>query len=194
MSFEDNKYTIVKNALNKETITLLQIQSEMLEKVVCFNHNTLPTTFPFGDKTSKKSFSYYGAHYAESLLLLLHPIMEKSIGRKLLPSYSYMRIYYKECLLEKHIDRPSCEFSATICIRCDVSNPWPIFLQNNTGNDVSVILNEGDMCIYKGCELPHWREPCDFDKHIQIFIHFVDANGKYSDYKFDKRPLLGLQK
>jgi hypothetical protein len=194
MSFEEKKYLVVKNVLNTETVSLLQIQTQMLENVMCYNYNTIPALFPFGDKQTKNSFSYYGALFTDSLLLLLQPIMEQSIGRKLLPTYSYMRIYYKDGALEKHTDRPSCEFSATLCIKCDGETPWPIFFQDPTGKEVSLTLKEGDMCIYKGDELPHWREPCQYDKHIQFFLHYVDANGKYSDFKFDKRPLLGVQK
>lgn len=194
MSFEENKYVVVKNVLNTETISLLQLQTQMLENVVCYNNNTIPALFPFGDSQTTNSFSYYGALFTDSLLLLLQPVMEKSVGRKLLPTYSYMRIYYKDGVLEKHTDRPSCEFSATLCIKCDTENPWPIFFQDPTDKEVSLALNEGDICVYKGDELPHWREPCKYDKHIQFFLHYVDANGKYSNFKFDKRPILGLPK
>ena len=194
MSFEEKKYLVVKNVLNTETVSLLQIQTQMLENVMCYNYNTIPALFPFGDKQTKNSFSYYGALFTDSLLLLLQPIMEQSVGRKLFPTYSYMRIYYKDGALEKHTDRPSCEFSATLCIKCDAETPWPIFFQDPTGKEVSLTLKEGDMCIYKGDELPQWREPCQYDKHIQFFLHYVEANGKYSDFKFDKRLQLGLQK
>jgi hypothetical protein len=193
MTFRENKYVIVRNALSKETVSLLQYQSKMLEDVMCYNNNTLPALFPFGDSQSPNSFSYYGALFTESLLLLLKPIIESHVGLELFPTYSYMRIYYKGAILEKHTDRPSCEYSTTLCIQCDKDNPWPISFHSN-GLDKSLLLNAGDLCIYKGDELPHWREHCFYDNHIQFFLHFVDANGPFSDFKYDKRPKLGIQK
>ncbi len=193
MSFKENKYVVVRDVLSKETITLLQHQSKMLEDVMCYNNNTLPELFPFGDPQTKNSFSYYSALFTESLLLILKPVMEQNLGIELFPTYSYMRIYYKDAILKKHTDRRSCEYSATLCIKCNTETPWPIFFNSNN-TDISVILNEGDLCIYKGDELTHWREPCIYDNHIQFFLHFVDANGKYADFKYDKRQLLGVQK
>jgi hypothetical protein len=193
MTFQENKYVVVRDVLNESTVSLLQYQSKMLEDVMCYNNNTLPGLFAFGDKQSPNSFSYYGALFTESLLLLLKPVIEAHVGVELLPTYSYMRIYYKNAILEKHTDRPSCEYSATLCIQCDKENPWPISFHSN-GLDKSLILNAGDLCIYKGDELPHWRELCPYDNHIQVFLHFVDKNGPFSDFKFDKRPKLGIQK
>ena len=193
MTFQENKYVVVRDVLNGSTVSLLQYQSKMLEDVMCYNKSTLPGLFPFGDTQSPNSFSFYGALFTESLLLLLKPVIEAHVGVELLPTYSYMRIYYKDAILVRHTDRPSCEYSATICIQCDPSSPWPISFHSN-GIDTSLVLNQGDMCIYKGDELPHWRDVCLYDNHIQIFLHFVDKNGKHSDLKYDKRDILGIKK
>ena len=193
MTFKENKYVIMRDVLSKETVSLLQYQSKMLEDVLCFNNNTLPGLFPFGDIQCPKSFAYYGSLFTESLLLLLKPIVEEQIGVELYPTYSYMRIYYKDAILAKHTDRESCQYSVTICIKCDPINPWPISFNSNR-DDISLALNQGDLCIYKGDELTHWREPCSYDNHIQFFLHFVDINGKYSDFKYDKRHFLGIKK
>jgi hypothetical protein len=193
MTFQENKYILVRDVLNDMTISLLQYQSKMLEDVMCYNNNTLPGLFPFGDPQSPNSFSYYGALFTESLLLLLKPVIEAHVGVELLPTYSYMRVYYKDAILEKHTDRISCEYSATLCIQCDKENPWPISFHSN-GLDKSLILNAGDLCIYKGDELPHWRHTCPYDNHIQVFLHFVGANGPFAEFKFDKRPKLGIRK
>jgi hypothetical protein len=193
MTFKENKYLVLRDALSKETVSLLQFQSKMLEEVTCYNNNKSPDAIPFGDPRVPNSFSYYGAMFSEPLLLLLKPLMEAHVGIELIPTFSYMRIYYKDSTLEKHTDRASCEYSATLCIQCDPSAPWPIYFHSN-GVDTSLVLNQGDLCIYKGYELPHWREHCPYDNHIQIFIHYVDANGEYTGLKYDKRKLLGIQK
>lgn len=193
MTFKDNKYAVVRDVLSKETVSLLQFQSKMLEDVMCYNHNTLPNLFALSDPQSPNSFSYYGSLFTESLLLLLKPVMEEQLGIELLPTYSYMRIYYKDSILAKHTDRPSCEYSATLCIQCNNDAPWPISFHSND-KDIELVLNAGDMCIYKGDELPHWRDACIYDNHIQVFLHYVDKNGSFSEFKYDKRPMLGIKK
>lgn len=193
MTFKENKYIVLRDVLSKDTVSLLQFQSKMLEDVICYTNNTLPKLFTFGDPQSPNSFSYYGALFTESLLLLLKPVMETHLGVELSPTYSYMRIYYKDSILDRHTDRPSCEYSATLCIQCDPNSPWPISFHSN-GVDASIVLNQGDLCIYKGDELPHWRDPCSYDNHIQVFLHFVDKNGRYSEFNYDKRSRLGIQR
>ena len=46
--------------------------------------------------------------------------------------------------------------------------------------------------VYKGRELPHWRECFDSNYWIQVFLHYVDANGPLASYKLDGRDSLGL--
>jgi hypothetical protein len=90
------------------------------------------------------------------------------------------------------VDRPSCEISATLCLNVnyDVNNyVWPIYIDG-----VKVELNPGDLVIYRGCDIPHWRTPLALPEkvwHIQGFFHYVDADGPYVDWKFDQRPMVG---
>ena len=51
-------------------------------------------------------------------------------------------------------------------------------------------MNPGDMVVYKGAELKHWREPFKGNNHAQVFLHYT-KEGK-QDYKFDQRLALGL--
>jgi hypothetical protein len=84
MSFDDTKYIVVKDAIKKETIELLQLQSQMLEDVMCHNNNTISGLFEFGDSQVSNSFAYYGALFTDSLLMLLHPVIEKHVNRIIL--------------------------------------------------------------------------------------------------------------
>ena len=55
-----------------------------------------------------------------------------------------------------------------------------------------VILNPGDMLLYKGFHLEHWREPLKKGKCVQLFLHYVnvkDANAE--ELKYDGRHMLG---
>ena len=63
--------------------------------------------------------------------------------------------------------------------------------------DAEIITSiiRGDMVIYKGCELEHWREPFEGNNHAQVFLHYNNIDGPFgTQNKFDKRPLLGIPK
>jgi len=122
----------------------------------------------------------------------MQPAMEIVIGKKLHPCYTYARIMYAGADMKVHKDRPSCQFSTTACIDYDVKDPYPIYIKNYAGKTSAVTLAPGDMLVYHGTDLEHWREEYTGREHIQAFLHYVDARGKYKDYKFDHRPMLGL--
>ena len=67
-----------------------------------------------GDEQVKGTYCHYGDIAMETLLQVLKPELEKKIKLKLVPTYSYQRIYKKGDILKRHIDRNSCEISATL--------------------------------------------------------------------------------
>jgi hypothetical protein len=191
MSFEKNKYQIVINALSQDLINYININFEIFENANYFYKNpTEETPYPFGDPQSPNSFAWYGSIHSEALLQFLKPTVEQITDTQLYESYSYARNYYHGAILEKHIDRPSCEYSATICISKDTD--WGIFIENADGVAIEVELYPGDMIVYRGDLLRHWRNQYQGKTHKQVFIHYVNENGKYKNYKFDGRPILGL--
>lgn len=185
-------YMVVRNVLNKQVLDLLETQTKLYEKTECFEINKFPNEYPFGDSACSTSFSKYGLLCYESLLLTLKPIIETHIDKELLPTYSYVRIYYKDSILEKHTDRPSCEYSATICVSID-ETPWDIFFACE--KEVRrITLHPGDLIIYKGAQLEHWREKYDGNQQIQVFLHYVDKNGCHANHVNDKRSFIGIKK
>uniref|UniRef100_A0A6C0B7D1 Ferrochelatase n=1 Tax=viral metagenome TaxID=1070528 RepID=A0A6C0B7D1_9ZZZZ len=185
-------YVILQNVLNEQTLKLLKTQSKLFERAECFKKNKFPSEYPYGDSQCPTSFAKYGLLCYEALLLTLKPIIETQVGKELIPTYSYSRIYYKDSVLEKHRDRPSCEYSATICISID-QTPWDIFFTVNKKN-VCISLYPGDLIVYKGTQLEHWREKYTGNEQIQVFLHYVDKNGEYSQFANDKRAFLGIEK
>ena len=56
-------------------------------------------------------------------------------------------------------------------------------------------LKVGDMLVYSGCDLEHWREPFKGDNCAQVFLHYNNIDGPFgTKNKFDHRPLLGISK
>ena len=133
------------------------------------------------------------------------PVMEKKTGLKLNPTYSYARIYKTGDVLHRHKDRFSCEISTTLNLGGD---PWPIYLEpkKNVGipdgkkitvssqnKGVRVNLKPGDMLVYRGMELEHWREEFQGNDCCQVFLHYNDQKSKNADQNVnDRRPHLGL--
>jgi len=193
MSFKKNGYAVKKNVLNKQTLNLLASQFEILKDCEYFFNNIDKSNASyFDDELVCNAFSWYGNYAFESLLLVLQKDIEKITGKKLFPCYSYARIMYKGANMPRHIDRPSCEYSVSVCIKEDKNNPYPIFMENLSKEVNEIYLNPGDILVYQGTKLYHWRENYKGNGQIQAFLHYVDSLGDFKNFKNDQRPLLGL--
>ena len=104
-----------------------------------------------------------------ALAVKIQPEIEKIVGKKLLPTYSFWRMYTYGGYLKKHTDREACEISVTLNIMGDTD--WPIYIEDN-----KVYLKPGDGVVYLGCELNHEREKLKGDYQAQIFLHYVVIN------------------
>jgi len=124
----------------------------------------------------------HGHEVCDSLMLQMLPLMQEQTGLELLPTYSFARIYREGQDLKKHTDRPSCEISTTLTLGYVADEIWPIY-----ADGTEVLLDVGDMLIYKGCEVEHWRKPFKGGVWVQVFLHYVDANGPHKEWAFDKR-------
>ena len=153
----------------------------------------------FYDTQAPGDFSKYGDLTFDTILAGIASDMKKHTGLNLTPTYSYHRLYTHGTELTRHRDRPSCEVSATMCIGSDTSNlkntepsyKWPMFVKNDNEDEIPIELNPGDVIIYRGCEVEHWRLPFKGTNQAQAFFHYNEKDGQY-DIKFDCRPALGL--
>ena len=185
-----NKYQVIKEALNKELANFIFNYFLLKRDAVDFmyKNNIIHDTGMFGTWTDEQipnTYSHYADQVMETLLIKMLPVMAKETGLDLVPTYSYARAYKRGDELKKHKDRPSCEISTTLNLGGD---PWPIFIEGT-----KVLLEVGDMLVYSGCELEHWREPFEGQVCGQVFLHYNHKNGPFAEKnKFDKRPMLGL--
>jgi hypothetical protein len=141
------------------------------------------------DGTAPGALAAPGDFFMDGLLVDLLPLAEEVSRLKLFPTYSYFRVYRRGDELAKHKDRPACEISMTLCLGYEAEQPWPIFVEGPEGAS-SVSLAPGDAMVYRGIECPHWREALAGEKLAQVFLHYVDQNGPYAEWKYDKRPAL----
>ena len=199
--FKKNKYTVIRKAISKDLASFIANYFSMQKQV--FDTCRRAKYFsPFEnilglyegvDDQIPHTYSQYGNIAMETLLLKCQPAMEKVTGLKLYPAYTYARIYKKGDELKRHKDRFSCEISTTMNLGGD---DWPIYLEpsGETGKKgIKVDLKPGDMLVYSGCELEHWREKFKGKECVQVFLHYNNRKTKGSrDNMFDKRPHLGL--
>tara|TARA_R100000773_G_scaffold30828_1_gene26336 strand:+ start:2532 stop:3095 length:564 start_codon:yes stop_codon:yes gene_type:complete len=130
--------------------------------------------------------SHYGDKFSESILLYCKDKMEKLTNKKLFPTYSYWRMYTYGSYLKEHKDRNACEISATIHVDGD-KDDWPIIV-----GEKEYFTKPGDAVIYLGIEDSHSRKKFEGDFQTQIFLHYVDQEGPYKDYLYDKRIDVGV--
>ena len=179
-------YKIVRKAVNKQTLELIKDTLVMLKDINYYIANVPVSNQNYFRNDCPNSFPFFGNLLCESLLINLQPLVEKTVGKKLYPTYSYGRIYWTGSSLIKHVDRLSCEYSISLCIDVD-PEPWSIFMGKK-----EVILNPGDLVVYQGGKITHWRDTYTGNQQIQVFLHYVDQLGPYKDFKYDTRPMLGL--
>jgi len=197
MNFKEEKYIVIKNIISKELANFLHEYFLIKKQVfVTFKESSYISKFnndwgTSGDGQCPKSYSMYGDIAMDNLLNSLTDKISEKSGYDLFPTYSYGRVYEKGAELEKHTDRESCAISGTLCL--GGTDVWPIYLKDVNEKEIEINLKQGDILLYSGCELEHWRNEFEGELCTQVFLHYNDKNGLDGDEnKFDKRPHLGL--
>jgi hypothetical protein len=199
--FKKNKYTVIRKAISKDLSNICcklfydakQVYDTCKQARYFSPFENIIGYYEEPGGQIPNTYSQYANMAMETLLLKCQPGMEKATGLKLYPAYTYARIYKKGDELKRHKDRFSCEISTTMNLAGD---DWPIYLEpsGETGKKgVKVDLKQGDMLVYSGCELEHWREKFKGKECVQVFLHYNNRKTPGSkDNMFDKRPHLGL--
>jgi len=210
--FKNNHFIVIKQAIDPKVANFVYNYFLMKRQVARTFFDTRyisPFTTEWGvwnDEQVPNTYSNYADVAMETLLLAVQPKMEKETGLKLNPTYAYARIYKTGDILHRHKDRFSCEISTTLNLGGD---EWPIYIENKKNVGIpddkkgitassnnkgsKVILQPGDMLVYKGMILEHWREPFIGQDCAQVFLHYNNVASPNADQNiFDGRPHLGL--
>jgi len=211
------KYKVIKQAISKELAKFcfdyFNLKREVVKYLIDDNYispyNQLFGTFI--DKQVPNTYSHYADLVMETLLLQCQDVLEKESKTKLIPTYSYARIYKKGDVLHRHKDRFSCEISTTLNLGGD---HWPIYVNPDpnegyvTGpkqgingvqqyvasksKGIKIDLEPGDMLFYYGCKLEHWRDEFKGNNCTQVFLHYHKLTKTNKKNIYDSRPMLGL--
>ena len=212
--FKKNKYVVIKQAIPKDLATFVanyfsmkkQVYDTCLKERYISPYEVILGYYEGANEQIPNTYSSYSDIVMETLMLKCQPIMEKTTGLKLTPAYTFARIYKNGDVLKRHKDRFSCEISTTINLGGD---SWALYLdptgasnvinekQNlikpNAPKGIKVDLKPGDMLVYRGCELEHWRNKFKGKECIQAFLHYNNRKTPGAkENMFDRRPHLGL--
>jgi hypothetical protein len=130
-----------------------------------------------GDAQSPRRYIAHNDPVARFFHHQLTGAMTAIAGEPLKPSYVYMASYQPGATLEKHTDRAQCKFSMTLCLDYSPeprhATPWPLHLHKPSGM-ATVYQAIGDALLYRGCRLPHSRNPLpEGNTSTSIFFHYV---------------------
>lgn len=126
------------------------------------------------------------------------------VGRRIVPSFSFFRVYMAGDRLLVHTDRPSCEYALSLSLAYGDGIVWPLELgrkrydyaeiadrpkEESFGEDAyqTVMLDPGDGLLYRGVNLRHGRmQPNPNRWSAHLFLFWVDAEGEFKDLAFDR--------
>jgi hypothetical protein len=201
MTFKKNKYTIIRQAISKDLANFIAnyflMQKQVYDTCMQFKYfspyENIIGRYENQNDQIPNTYSHYSNIAMETLMLKCQPKMEEVTGLKLYPAYTYARIYKKGDILKRHKDRFSCEISTTMNLGGD---DWPIYLEpsGEVGKKgIKINLKPGDMLVYSGCELEHWRNKFTGNECIQVFLHYNNSKTPGAkDNMFDTRRHVGL--
>jgi len=204
--FKENSYVVINNFINKDLASLLYEYTKTQAQRADFKYQNDIDLYNehwdgnWVDPQAPGAYSRYGDPMFDTILNQATEAMCQYTGINVIPTYSYYRLYVQNDVLERHKDRPSCEISTTLCLGYNVDNVdksvypnynWPMWVQNKSGEEMPVSLEPGDMIIYRGHDIDHWRDPFIGLNHSQVFLHYNDENGPFNNL-WDGRPKLGI--
>lgn len=191
--FEKQRYALFNNVLSKEMCKFLTNYMFLKRDA---GYLEPPLELGGSDSQCPLSWSIYGDPAFDTLLAQLTSPLSAMLGVDLLPAYTYARIYQPGEVLEWHVDRPSCEISGTMTIGKSADANWPIYVGTPGSIErvgAPIDIGIGELLMYSGCEVPHWRDEFDGEWQVQVFFHYVRKDGPYAkEHIRDGRASLGI--
>jgi hypothetical protein len=127
-----------------------------------------------------KRWQRHGDPVAGLFHQLLAPVVQAVVREPIKPSYPFFAAYPRGACLPRHTDREQCEYTVTMLVGHESAArgelAWPICLEppRRGRRSVRVRQRPGDMAIFKGREIPHWRPVLrTASRTLHLFLHFV---------------------
>lgn len=205
--FMKDRYVVLRNFIPKDILTFaldtwktIEHNEDLFDKVMR-RENDITHNSP--ESSLRKSHGAPNTPMGVAMGRWLRDALDSKLDLHLRETYTYARKYERGAYLKAHIDRISCEVSATYCLdyQTDDGKPWKIWLKNdrNYAGDYDMEemfeqtqglpprkrddackcleLYPGDVLIYQGPNIPHWRDTFVGDFSYHMFSHFHNVDG-----------------
>ena len=215
--FMKERYVVLRNFIPKDIINMCldtwkttESNPDWEDAIMYREVNDITHLTPEHQKN--KSKGGYCTPWGVALHRWIHDALDNKIDIDLGETYSYTRRYERGAYLTSHTDRPSCEVSATLCLdyQSDDGSPWKIWLQNDQDyidfhNNKQLVaetqgipprrrekakcvsLEVGDLLLYQGPNIPHWRDTFVGDYSYHIFVHFYNRQSNMLNLPWGKQ-------
>jgi hypothetical protein len=197
-SYEDAGYALVRELISKEVAQafLAGLKADMGDGAIPLSRVTQHPNL-----LRRPAFEVYGHFYKPMLHFLwgLTPIVSGIVGRELLPTYDYFRLYRQGDVCRVHFDRLSCEHSLSLTIGYSDGRVWDLEVgrtrqepsakvEEDFGDEPfsSLRMEVGDAVLYQGVHHRHGRVTANPNRwSAHLFLHWVDREGPYRSHAFD---------
>ena len=193
-------YAVIEGLLPAEVVTafLRQLMTDLKQANIALDSYEKSSVI-----LQRAAVEIYGYQYKPMITFLwgLTPAVSQLVGRDLLPTYNYFRIYRRGDICRVHSDRPACEHSLSLTLSYSDGASWPLEVANTPVDAPEPIaadfgscahaklsMNPGDAVLYQGARYRHGRvEPNPNEWSAHMFLHWVDRNGPHAGEAFDQR-------
>jgi len=182
------EWCIVQGFLTRELCEILEAYTDLAISNKAMSYHTVNHYTGNG-----MCHDLYGDAFCESIGVSKIPELEKYTGGDISLTYGLLRQYQNKASLSWHRDRWECEYSASVQVS---KTAWPIHFARDGAiggqwkKNASVILQQGDAVLYRGCEIYHSRDKLKHHRSRHLFLHYVEK-GSAADNK-DGRPNYGI--
>lgn len=180
-NFDEYTPVIVNNVLNETTIRVFK---EYYNECIKCKYFVLGDNQSNRYKSNNEAFSRF-LHYE------LLPLIERIVGKRIQPTYTYLSAYVKGADLPAHTDRPDCEYTVSFVVDKPENVRWPIYFhktkQSIKGKGRYNFTPPKDECIECDCEANglmifngrdhiHYREKLEYDYYNILLLHYKGYN------------------
>jgi hypothetical protein len=154
----------------------------------------------------KVGYEFYGPRLPSVMTFHwgLTALVSEIIGKRIVPSFSFFRVYMQGDRLLVHSDRKSCEHALSLALGYSEDIAWPLELgekihafadladrpkEESFGGDAyrTLMLAPGDALLYRGVNLRHGRmQPNPNRWSAHLFLFWVEAGGEFAELAFDR--------
>jgi hypothetical protein len=174
------QYTVVRNIIRPLQLAALRSYFRLLDQ------KGYLVKEPSRGSQSINRYIWHNEGIARFVHHQITKLVNQVVPEPVKPSYTYLSTYKSGAILPRHTDREQCAWNLSLLIdtnpEMELSDSWPIYLE--VEKEVKAVqLEMGDGVLYRGTEIPHWRDAlADGHTVTLIFCHFVPVDFKESLY------------